>query len=239
LRCDDPSLTAYLDTVCVRVQPLAPEAWVADLRAELACHLECTADAYEELGDCREQAMVNACRSLGDPVKLGRQWERFWQEKVREPLRKTALRAIGYFSVAMLLHAVAVFGFGDYLFSPRCLLDPAITNALLLPLLTGVCIVRRARGRRMLETALVTAGAVLAEAAVTAVLDWTLPGEDLHGMRTLLWVTAITFWLPLGTAAAGVTRLVSLSRSRRRCKVAGEYARPVEQAASPRQRRTL
>lgn len=213
---EEPAFTAYLDAVCERVRPLAPEAWVADLRAELACHLECTADAYVELGEAREAAVASACRSLGDPGKLGRQWERFWLEKTQEPLRKTALRALGYFSTATLLHAAVVFCFGEYLFSPRPILDPAIPNALLLPILTGVCIARRARGRRGAETALVTAAAALTVAALTAILMWLLPGPDREGMRTLLWETTLIFWLPLGGAAAGLTGLVRTRRERRR-----------------------
>jgi hypothetical protein len=195
---------------------LAPAEWVVDLRAELACHLECTAEAYAELGETRAEAVASACRSLGDPGKLGRQWECFWQDKGREPLPKTAWRAFGYFSVATLLHATVVFCFGDYLFSSHPILDPAIPNALLLPIVTGVCIARRARGRRGAETARVTAAAALVVAALTGILTWLLPGPDREGLRTLLWETTLRFWLPLGAAAAGLTGLVRIRRERRR-----------------------
>lgn len=215
---EDATFKVYLDTVCGRLAALAPPEWLEDLRAELTCHLECTAAAYEELGETPEQAAASACRSLGDPVKLEQRWERFWQEKRPEPFRKT-------FQLAFVRFGAAALAAPELLllpwWNPFRNLSPAVTHfadlltlftVFFLPMGVGVAFARRSRGRAFLGAT----AALLAVAALSALLGPLVPGEDTSGLKTSMWQCYLIYWLPLGSAAAGITGLARTRRERHR-----------------------
>lgn len=202
---EELAFSPYLDTVCARVSTHAPEAWVADLRAELGCHLACTANAYEELGETPEQAITSACRSLGDPSKLGQRWERYWLSRRTEPFRKTFQLAFARFlgaaviSLVMLLTAARLSVSGSAFVPLRDLLT--VTSVLGAPILAGIAVGIQSRGRR----ALGAAAAVMVVAAVTALIATLVPGDDPVGLQPFFWQVELLYWLPLGSAAAGIT----------------------------------
>lgn len=218
LPAEHPEFTPYLDRVCAPLNALAPAEWVADLRAELACHLECTAEAYEELGETPEQAARSACRSLGDPARLARRWERFWQDRRPEPFRRTFGQAFAVFTVGallslglLLLSTMVGNATGGWLFVPAQ--DTLILVSVLgMPITLGAVFGRWSRGRR----ALGAAAGVLAVAAVTALIDLLLPGGGPADIEPFLWQIDLVYWLPLGTAAAWITGLLCARREARR-----------------------
>jgi hypothetical protein len=215
---EDAAFKAYLDAVCTSVAALAPPEWLADLRAELACHLSCTVEAYVELGERRELAAQRACRSLGDPVKLGRRWERYWRDKQPEPFRTTVRLAFVRFAAATLAApALLLFSWWE----PFRRLSPTATHfadlltfftVLGLPLVVGVVLARCSRGRVVLGTA----AALLAMAALSVVVGPLLPGDDPAGVYSGLWQIHLIYWLPLGCLTAGITSLLRSRRERPR-----------------------
>ncbi|MCC2672372.1 MAG: hypothetical protein K0Q72_4844 [Armatimonadetes bacterium] len=217
LPAEDPAFTGYLDEVCAPLARLAPEYWVSDLRAELAMHLECTAEAFEELGESRRCAVASACRTLGDPERLGQRWERHWREKLPEPFRKTFRLAFRHYSTAALISV------GVLLLSSHHLLNGPpnganfgdllrILGVLVMPVLAAAQFAQRSRGRRVLASA----AAVAAVAAATAVIGGLLPGPDPGGFRPFFWQMELVYWLPIGCATAGITTLLQARKERRR-----------------------
>ena len=214
---EEPAFTIYLDAACSPITRLAPEEWLRDLRAELAAHLECTAAAFEELGETRDRAVVKACRTLGDPVELGQRWKLHWETKTPEPFGQTLQLALREFSRATLLSVGMLYLSMYSILSAQpggnriedCL---RVAGVLVMPLIAGYRFACRSRGRRVRAAAT----ALLLLALMVAVLGLVLPGSDPSGIRPFLWQMQLVYWLPLGCLSAGVTSLVQARQARRR-----------------------
>lgn len=200
-RVEDPAFTAYLNAILAEVARTSPEAWVGELRAETLAHLEALAAAYEELGEPREAAVAHACRQLGEPRLLRREWSGFNKRSRPERFRRTVSLALQSFVPAALvapclltlsrwyaLHQLAP-GLDDYL---------VVFTVLGLPVVSGAILGLRSRGRRFLGTLAVTT----ATAALTALFGAFVPGKDPWQMRPFLWEMDLVYWLPLGSLAA-------------------------------------
>jgi hypothetical protein len=76
----------YLDRVCAPLIETMPYADRLQLRREITGHLQSLRDAYEEMGESRDQATQNALAKFGEPEAVARLW-RPTQATVRRPVR--------------------------------------------------------------------------------------------------------------------------------------------------------
>lgn len=207
----------YLELVCRPLRGVAPDAWVEDLRAELSSHLECLAEAHEELGEGREAAVAQACRSLGDPAQLGEQWAEHWKTKHSEPFPALVKRAFTYFALASLVS----IGFFLASMKPTMNTQPLadllrIWGVLILPVHAGLLFGRHSHGRR----GPAAATAIVLLAGVTLLVGAVWPGSDPVGFRPFVAGISLIYTLPLGTAAAAIAGRLK-DRKRRRARLAG------------------
>jgi hypothetical protein len=67
----EPEVAAYVDEVCVRLRRTVTPARLAEIRAELAAHLEALIDAHVELGCDRGTAVQAALARFGSSDEVG------------------------------------------------------------------------------------------------------------------------------------------------------------------------
>ncbi len=201
---EEPAFTVYLDVLCAPLEKLAPGEWTRDLRAEILSHLEALAEAYEELGETRDAAILQACRQLGDPHQQGTAWAERWQRKQPEPHRQTLRLAFSGFGRALLLSGLLLWlSMANNLHHPGWILSPGdlmrIVGVLVLPVIAGAWLGRVSRGRRVIAAAT----AISSLSLLTGILANVFPGDDPHGFRLFLWMMQVLYWLPIGVAATG------------------------------------
>src|SRR5262245_11176046 len=70
----DPDIARYLAIVCARLPRSMPSERAAELRAELATHLEMLAEAHRELGADAATAVQAALAQFGSAEAVSRAW---------------------------------------------------------------------------------------------------------------------------------------------------------------------
>lgn len=201
------ALAAYLDELCAPLAGLAPEAWQADLRAELASHLEALIEAHEELGASRAEAVRYAFRQMGSPRRLGKQWARRW--RARRP--QAALWAAVKLTLTCFVPAtgLAIAATAPMIQQPISQNDPwaAILTGLpiyVAPLVAGVLSGWHCRGRRVMGP--------LVALLLLPMLTW-VAGQAFGWQRApdglcFFPLIQLFIWLPLGWLSSVVTTCV-------------------------------
>ena len=201
----DPRVEDYLDHVCAPLVGKVPFERRRELRWEIGCHLQALAEAFEELGDSREEAVVKALGQFGDPGTIGKEWRGQWQahRPAPGPLPLSACVPAYFQALQYFVPALAVMWGYFAIHSNLPTLSTLAVQffALLLPLTLGARVGWRTSGRPSLGTALAILSLVLVLRAIMSVA----PQEDIdRSPLVLALVVPALCWLPLAAIAAAV-----------------------------------